>query len=132
MATLTTRQHVTFTIEPMRANPDGSQSPATVQPGSIVVASSDETVVMVAPDAANELAGDVTAVAASQVGADGNPIATRFTVTADADMGNGVQTITGVSEDIFVTSDPRDNASSFVITFGAPEDKPGPAPTPGP
>src|SRR6266853_3944648 len=112
MATLTTRQHVTFVIEPEKA--DGT--PATVETGSVVVASSDETVIKVALDAGNELAGDVMAVAA------GGPA--RFTVTADADMGAGVMTITGTSEDIMVTVDQRDQASTFKSTLGTPADKP--------
>lgn len=109
---LTTRQHVTFVIEPEKA--DGS--PASVEPGSVVVASSDETVITVSSDTGNELSGDVMAVA------EGGPA--RFTVTADADMGNGVVTITGISEDINVTVDPRDQAAMFKITLGAPADKP--------
>lgn len=119
MATLTTRQHVAFKIEPQKANnPDGSPGgPATVEPGSVVVASSDETVITVTLDPANELAGDVMAVAAGGSAA-------RFSVSADADMGAGVVTITGTSEDIDVTADPRDAATSFVITLGAPVDKP--------
>jgi hypothetical protein len=119
MADLTTRQHVTFLIAPMKS--DGT--PAPVQPGSVVVASSDETVITVVMDAANELAGDVSAVAA------GGPAS--FSVTADADMGAGVVTITGRSEDIMVTVDPRDQAATFTITLGAPADK-SPPPPPGP
>lgn len=128
MANLTTRQHVTFTLNPLRD--DGT--PGQLQAGSVSVASSDETVVMVSLDPANELAGDVVAVAESAVGPDGSPMPSRFVVQADADMGQGVVTITGTSEDIFVTVDARDQATSFTITMGVPQDKAAPAPQPGP
>jgi hypothetical protein len=128
MANLTTRQHVTFTLNPLRD--DGT--PGQVQAGSVVVSSSDETVIMVALDPANELSGDVMAVAESAMDPDGNPAPSRFVVRADADMGQGTVTITGTSEDIFVTMDPRDTATSFTITMGVPQDKAAPAPAPGP
>ena|SRR5216684_108654 len=120
MATLTTRQHATGTIAPVKA--DGT--PGTIQAGSVVVASSDATVITVTTDPANELSVDVSAVAASALDPAGNPLPSRFTVSADADMGAGVVTITGTSEDIFVTVDPRDLATSFTITLGSPVDKP--------
>lgn len=109
----------------------GDGTPGQIQPGSVTVSSSDETVIMATLDPTNELMGDVSSVAVSPDGPDGNPVATRFVVQADADMGQGVVTITGTSEDIFVTMDPRDQTTSFTITMGAPEDK-APAPQPGP
>ena len=124
MATLTTRQEVSFTIEALKA--DGS--PGDVQAGSVSAASSDETVIMVALDSGDQMKGMVSAVAESPNGPDGNPVANRFVVSADADLGAGVVTITGPSEDIFVTVDPRDQATTFRITLGTPQDKVMPGP----
>ena len=68
-------------------------TPATVD-GIPVWASSDATVITVTPD--------VTGMgAAIETVAPGGPA--RITVTADADHGAGIVTITGVSDDITVT-----------------------------
>ncbi len=112
MATLTTRQQfagVTITI----TTADGK--PAKVD-GPVVWASSDETILTVDP-AADGLSGVINAVAASDTPA-------RVTFTADADLGPGTATITGVTEDITVTQDPRDLASTFAVTLPAATDKP--------
>lgn len=111
MATLTTRQMVHATLAITKA--DGT--PGTVEAGSVTWASSDETVVLAVPSA-DGMEADIEAVAP------GGPA--RFTVTADADLGSGVTNIIGVSEDIDVTIDPRDQASVINITLGAPADKP--------
>jgi hypothetical protein len=82
--------------------------PAAVD-GVPVWATSDATVVNILP-AADGMSAVAPAVAA------GGPA--RFTVTADADLGAGVQTITGVSEDINVTQDPAQLASVITINLG--------------
>ncbi len=110
MATMTTRQHVVATLAFTKS--DGT--PGAVEAGSVVAASSDETVMTAAVLADGTV--DVEAVAA------GGPA--RFVITADADLGASVIQITGTSEDITVTTDPRDVASTVMITLGAPADKP--------
>ncbi len=107
---LTTRQHVIYTLEFDKA--DGT--PGSVEAGSVVVASSNETVITVALLADGTV--DVSSVAA------GGPA--RFTVTADADLGAGVVSIIGTSVDVNVTADPRDAATTVRITGGTPADKP--------
>lgn len=76
-------------------------------------ASSDETVLAVTPSA-DGMSAMVDTVA---------PGTARVSVTADADLGAGTKTITGVSEDVNVTMGPSFQASNFVFTFGAPVDK---------
>lgn len=82
--------------------------PASVEPGSVVWASSDPTVLTVVA-AADGMSFDVTTVA---------PGTARLSVTADADLGAGIQTITGTSEDVVVAQNPNTAATSFTITFG--------------
>jgi len=77
-------------------------------------ASSDETVVMVSPSG-DGMSAVVDTVASGTA---------RVTVTADADLGNGTVTITGVSEDIVVTVGPNSQASVMTLSLGAPADKP--------
>lgn len=80
--------------------------------GVPVWASSDETVLTV-------LAGlDGMSASISSVAAGTG----RVTVTADADVGAGVTTITGVTEDINVTIGVRP-ASVMTLALGTPEDK---------
>jgi hypothetical protein len=87
-----------------------------------VWASSDETVLMVTP-AADGMSALIDTVAAGTA---------RITVTADADLGDGMVTITGVSEDIHVTVGPSSMASIVTLNLGAPVDKPMPTPMPAP
>lgn len=82
-------------------------APATVD-GVPVWASSDETVVAVTADATG-MAATAPCVA---------PGTARLTVTADADLGAGIVTITGVSEDITVTLDPAQQASIVTLSLG--------------
>lgn len=107
MASLTTDQYypsVVLTIT------DSKGRPAPVD-GVPVWASSDETVIRVTPDATGMMAS-VDTVA---------PGTARVTVSADADLGAGTVTITGVSEDIDVTSG---NVAAVVsLSLGAPADK---------
>jgi hypothetical protein len=44
-------------------------------------------------------------------------------VTADADLGAGTTTLTGVTEDLVVTLGPSSQASVMTLTLGAPRDK---------
>lgn len=115
MANVFSDQNLPFTLAITKA--DGT--PATVD-GVPVYATSDATVIGVTP-AADGMSGVVNTVANGTA---------RMTVTADADLGAGVQTITGVSEDIVVSTDPANLATTFKFTFGAPTPKPVPAPGP--
>jgi len=110
MATMNTSQMLPFTLQPVKAD----NTPAEVQVGSIVYASSDETVMTITGLSADQLSGNASAVAEGVA---------RMTVQADADLGAGVVTITGVSEDVTVTADPANLASSFTFTFGPPVPK---------
>lgn len=86
-------------------------------PGSVdgipVWASSDETVLAVRP-AADGMTAVVGPVAAGTA---------RITVTADADLGAGVITITGISKDVEVSTGPLSLATTIVIDLGTPVDK---------
>lgn len=90
---------------------DSAGRPASVE-GSPVWASSDETVVTVlsSTDGLNAVVDTVA------------PGIARITVTADADLGAGVTTITGVSEDINVTLG-ISPASVLTLSLGAPAAK---------
>ena len=117
MADLNTSQEfpsVTLTIT------NSAGQPASVD-GVPVWATSDATVVSV--DAgADGMSAVVSSVA---------PGVARITVTADADLGAGTITITGVSEDINVTEDPANLASVMTLNLGAPAQK-AQTPPPGP
>jgi hypothetical protein len=86
--------------------------PATVD-GVPVWASSDETILKATP-AADGMSGVVDTV---------GPGTARISITADADLGAGVTTITGVSEDIDVTLGPSHQASVMTLNLGAPAAK---------
>ena len=105
--TVDTDNNLPFTLSIM----DAHGNPAQVD-GIPVYATSDATV-MTIQAAADGMSGTVVTVA---------PSATpqRMTVTADADLGAGVNTITGVSDDIDVTQGASFAAKSFQITFGPP------------
>jgi hypothetical protein len=89
---------------------DAKGRPAVVD-GVPAWASSDETVLTVTP-AADGMSAVVDTVA---------PGVARITVTADADLGSGVQAITGVSDDVNVTS--GSVASVMRLVLGTPVDK---------
>ena|SRR5437016_6155037 len=89
--TLTTDDHFPNVVLSIFAA-DGT-TPAKVD-GIPVWATSDATIISVTPTA-DGMGADVETVAA------GGPV--RVTVSADADVGAGVVTITGVSDDITVT-----------------------------
>ncbi len=110
MADITTDQNypnVTLTIS------DSQGRPAVVD-GVPVWASSDETVLTVTATA-NGMGATIDTVA---------PGTARVTVTADADLGSGVQELTGVTEDINVTLGASHQASTMTLNLGAPVDKP--------
>lgn len=108
MADINTSEQFNITLSITNAAGD----PAPVD-GVPVWASSDGTVIAV-----NAAADGMSAVAPAVA-----PGTARITVTADADTGAGVTTITGVSEDIVVTVDPANQASVMTLTLGAPVPK---------
>jgi hypothetical protein len=112
MANAFTNQVASFTI--VILDSQTPPQPAKVD-GIPVYASSDETILTVA-SVADGMSGTVTTVSVGTA---------RFTVTADADLGAGVTTITGTSEDVVVTQNPDTLASSFTITL-SPFANPGP------
>jgi uncharacterized protein YjdB len=105
MAAMNTSQQIPATLTITNA----AGQPAPVD-GVPVWASSDETIVAVTA-AADGMSAVAAAVAAGTA---------RITVTADADVGAGVSSITGVSEDIVVTVDPANLASVMTLNLGAP------------
>ncbi len=91
MATLTTDEHFASVVLSIFAA-DGT-TPASVD-GVPIWASSDGTIIRVMPNP-DGMGGSVETVGP------GGPA--RITVSADADLGAGIVSITGVSEDIMVT-----------------------------
>jgi hypothetical protein len=77
-----------------------------------VWASSDETVLTVEAEADGMTASIVTVA----------PGTARVTVHADADLGDGVVDLVGVSEDVTVTVNPNSMASVVTLELGAPVD----------
>jgi hypothetical protein len=118
MADVNTDQMLPFTLAPLKD--DGT--PADIDNASVVYASSDETVMRVQDLTADNLSGNAFPVSAGTA---------RVSVTFDADTGAGVNTITGVSEDVHVTLGPSAQATHFTFTFSAPVPK-TPVPPPGP
>jgi len=96
-------------------NSQGTPAPVDGVP---VWASSDETVISVTA-AADGMSAVVDTVA---------PGVARVTVTADADLGAGTTTLTGVTEDINVTLGPSSQASLMTLTLGTPVAKAAPTP----
>jgi hypothetical protein len=96
---------------------------ATVQPGSVAWASSDETQLIVTGNDGNGGPVTVTTVGPSPVDASGNAMTARVSVTADADLGTGVVNVTIVSEDVTVTPGPSSFASGGAIAFPPPSHK---------
>lgn len=93
---------------------DGHTPPRPARVDGVPVwASSDETVITVVA-AADGMSAVIDTVA---------PGTARVTVTADADLGAGVETLTGVSDDINVTLGPLSKASLVTLALGAPADK---------
>ena len=89
--------------------------------GVPVWASSDETILTVAA-AADGMSAVVQTVA---------PGTARISVTAEADPTPGVNTLTGVSNDVVVSLGRSSEASVLTLNLGTPQPKtPVPAPTP--
>lgn len=113
---ITTEQQLPFSFKVV----DGRGRAVKVD-GTPAAASSDETVATVTLAAnADGVSWDglVTAVAPSPEGS-----SQRITVSADADLGEGVQDVTGLLE-FTVSLDPRTGARLVDIQPGAPVDKP--------
>ena len=90
---------------------DGHTPPRPAKVDGVPVwASSDETVLLVTP-AVDGMSAVVDTVA---------PGTARITVTADADLGAGVKTLTGVSEDIVVELGTLGMASTMTLSLGEP------------
>jgi len=91
---------------------DARGRPARVD-GVPTWASSDDTVLSVAASA-DGMSAVVDTVA---------PGTARVTVTADADLGTGVVSVTGVTEDVIVAQGVGGVASLLTLNLGTPEDK---------
>src|SRR3954470_12492687 len=96
-------------FQPTLVITNASGAPAAVD-GVPVWASSDETILTVTASA-DGMSAEVPCI---------SPGTARISVTADADLGAGVITITGVSEDVVVTVDPANLASVMTLNLGAP------------
>lgn len=99
--------------DPSLSITDARGNPAAVD-GVPVWASSDETVVSVVASA-NGMSAAVKTVGLGTA---------RVSVTADADLGSGVISIVGVSEDINVAQNPNSLASIITLNLGAAQDIP--------
>lgn len=104
---LTDTQQVTGTVS--FVNKKGN--PAPVQDGSVVFASSDPAVLETVVDPASPMTVIVKAKA---------PGAAQVQCTADADLGDGVKTITLVADFTVVAGE----AVGGTISFGTPEEQP--------
>jgi len=94
--------------------------------GDIVWTSSDETVLLPVPDAGGKT-GTIKTVAPSHLDAAGEMLPARVTFTGDADLGNGVEPIVGVTEDITLSLGANSRASLFTVALTAvPKPAPGP------
>lgn len=99
------QQRIPFILQPV----DRRGNPAPVQEGSVSISMADTAVATVERDPANELAGWVMTHAVG---------VTQINYSADADLGEGVTTITGFDA---IEVKPE-QAVGFGITFGPAED----------
>jgi len=110
MVTLKDNQKVPLSISAV----DAKGNAAPVQDGSVVFTSSDPALLTVGPDpddAGNQLKAVATAV---------GPLgAAQVTVTADADLGDGVTTLTGLVDVEIVAG----QAVSLAVAAGVPVDQ---------
>ena len=104
--TLTTTQLVEGTLQPV----DAKGNPAPVEAGSILFSSSDESVFTIERDAENESKMTVIAV--------GIGVA-QLNYSADADLGEGVTTISGFTAVEVIAAE----AVGFGISFGEPQEQ---------
>jgi len=113
--TLTTEQELPFLFEVLDGR--GRRVPIDGEP---TVASSDETVATVSIEAGTDDTwnGKITSVTESPAGT-----TQRVTVTADADLGAGVQEVVGYI-DFTVTLDPRTAQRVVSLSPGTAVDKP--------
>jgi hypothetical protein len=111
MATISTDQNYPNVVLKVT---DAKGRPAKVD-GVPVWASSDATVLTVTPSA-DGMSAVVDTVAP------GGPA--RITVSADADLGAGVISLTGVTEDVTVTQGTSGQATTLALDLGTPADKP--------
>lgn len=112
MASITTEQYLPFSVSAV----DGRGRPVALE--SVTAVSSDETVVSVeiAAGAGQAWDGKINSVAP------GGPA--RVVITADADLGEGIQEVMATIEDITVTLDERTSARMLTVTPGEAQDKP--------
>lgn len=103
MLSLKNTQKVTGTLAPL----DAKGNDAPIETGSVVVSSSDEAVATIEKDPENEKSLTVKGV---------NNGTCTLTISADADLGEGVKTIT-TEVNVEIISG---QASNFGITFGEP------------
>lgn len=106
MVQLTETQMVVGVVQPVTAK----GNPAQVQAGSSVFTSSEPGVVSVEVDQANELKVTVKAQA---------PGAAQVRWSADADLGDGVRTISAVADFVVVAG----MAVGATINFGVPTEQ---------
>lgn len=85
MVSMSYSQKVSVQISPV----DSLGNPATVEPGSVNVVSSDESVAMINRDTENELNFEIIGNNAGRVGV------AQINISADADLGEGIVTIEG-------------------------------------
>lgn len=103
---MTATQKVRATVQAV----DSKGRPAKIQAGSVEYKSSDAAVVTVVEDPNNELAADILGAGVGSA---------TVTVTADADLGDGVTEVSGTID--FDIVDPL--ATGFGITLGPVEEQ---------
>lgn len=109
MADVNTDQRLPFTVTPKL--PDGT--PGSVQDGSIVYSSSDETIFKVVDVASDQLSGKIDPLKAGEA---------DLMIDADADPGPDSVPVHGIKH-VTVVTGPSGLVASFDVAFGAPESK---------
>lgn len=85
MVSMSYTQKVSVELSPQ----DSNGNPAQVEPGTVAIVSSDESVCSVVRDSENELKFEI-------LGSNNGTVGTaQIDISADADLGSGVETITG-------------------------------------
>jgi len=119
MVTFTTEQTLPFTFKVLDGR--GRVVKVDERNGSPVATSSDETVATVT--IAKATSGEVWNGVIDSVSASPADTTQRVTVTADADLGDGITEVVGFL-DFTVTLDPLSGTRIAEMTAGAPVDKP--------